>query len=407
MNQSELPPQLKRIQRNSIIVGVVGLIVAAGGAALNTEQFFQAYLLGYVFWMQLAIGCLGILLIHLLTGGQWGYTIRRFLETGAMTIPIMAVLFIPILIGMPWLYPWTNPELVAESHILSYKAGWWLNIPFFVGRTVLYFAIWIGVAYMLNRLSLQQDETGDPQINTRLKNLSAAGIIFSVLAATFAAYDWMMSTDPYWYSSMYGVIYMAGGAIFAIAGGILFVRYMSKRDEALNQQATIYIYNDLGNFLLAFVSFWAYVSFSQYLILWSANLPETITYYVIRLQGGWQILGVFLLGLGFFTPFLILLSRRNKRNIKVLIGLSIFLIVVRFVDLYWILLPTFSPDSLYVNWMSFFTVLGVGGIWMYFFLRNVKGKALLPLHDPRFQDSHHDESTHAASTKLQEAAAHE
>lgn len=405
MNHTELHPQLKRLQRNSILVGVVGIIVAAGGAALSTEQFFQAYLLGYAYWMQLALGCMGVLLIHQLTGGQWGFTIRRLLETGAMTLPVMALFFIPILVGMPWLYPWTNPELVAESHVLSYKAGWWLNVPFFVGRTVLYFVIWSVLAYLLNKWSLQQDKTAEPRLSIRLKNLSALGIILFVLATTFAAFDWLMSTDPMWYSSMYGVIYFSGAAIFAIAASILFTRYMSQRDEAVGQQATIFMFNDLGNFLLAFVSFWAYVSFSQYLILWSSNLPETITFYFIRSQNGWQFPAIVLMAFGFFVPFLILLSRRNKRNVNLLIGLSLFLLLMRFVDLYWILMPTFYPQGFYFNWMSIFTVAGIGGIWVWLFIRYLAGKSLLPLHDPRFETAHTD--THTPAKQLKEAAAHD
>jgi len=402
MNQPNRQAQLKHIQRNSLIIGVVGLVVAAGGAVMNPARFFQAYLLGYVFWLQLALGCLGILMIHQLTGGQWGFTIRRYLETAAATIPVMALLFIPILVGIPALYPWANPAVVAESHMLQYKSGW-LNVPFFVARSALYFVIWSALAFFLNRLSLRQDKTGDPEINNRLKSLSALGIILFALSATFAAYDWLMSTDPLWYSSMYGVIFMAGGAISAIATAILFTRYMAGKSAALGRQATIYIFNDLGNFLLAFVSFWAYVSFSQFLILWSANLPETITWYIYRTQGGWQVLGLMLLGLGFFLPFFLLLSRRNKRNLTLLLALAVFLLIMRFIDLYWIILPTFYHDGFTFNWISIFTVAGIGGIWGWLLVQNLKGKALLPLHDPRFPSAPNSLS----KPQLKEAVAHE
>ncbi len=402
MNQPNRQAQLKHIQRNSLIIGVVGLVIAAGGAVMNPAGFFQAYLLGYVFWLQLALGCLGILMIHQLTGGQWGFTIRRYLETAAATIPVMALLFIPILVGIPALYPWANPAVVAESHMLQYKSGW-LNVPFFVARSAFYFVIWSALAFFLNRLSLRQDKTADPEINNRLKSLSALGIILFALSATFAAYDWLMSTDPLWYSSMYGVIFMAGGAISAIATAILFTRYMAGKSAALNRQATIYIFNDLGNFLLAFVSFWAYVSFSQFLILWSANLPETITWYIYRTQGGWQVLGLMLLGLGFFLPFLLLLSRRNKRNLTLLLALAVFLLMMRFIDLYWIILPTFYHNGFTFNWISIFTVAGIGGVWGWLLVQNLKGKALLPLHDPRFPSAPNPLS----KPQLKEAVAHE
>lgn len=408
MKQNELHPQLKRIQRTALIVGVVGLIASLGGAFLSPSNFFQSYLLGYVFWLHIALGHLAILLIHHLAGGRWSFVPRRFFETGAMTIPVMALLFIPIFFGMQYLYPWTHPELVAESHLLSYKAGWWLNVPFFVARTVLYFIIWSGLAYFLNNLSLKQDENRDPGIRDRLKSLSALGIILAVLASTFAAFDWMMSADPLWYSSMYGVIFMAGQALIAIATGIIITRYMSLRDEALGKEATIYIFNDLGNFLLAFTSFWAYVSFSQYLIIYSSNLPETITWYMVRGNNGWQFVAILLMALGFALPFVILLGRRNKRNIKILLTLATLAIVMRFVDLFWIIIPTFHPDGFYLHWLNIVVPIGIGGIWIALYIRQLKGKSLVVLHDPRF-DLAHDEhgASRANNPKLQEAAAHE
>ena len=402
MKQTEQYPQLKRIQRNALLVGAVGLVIGVGGAFLNPQAFFQSYLLGFMFWLSIALGHLAILLIHHLVGGKWAFVIRRFMETGATTLPLMAILFVPVLIGIPYLYVWADPAEVAASHLLQQKAPWWLNVPFFVGRSVIYFAIWIVLGYLLSKWSLQQDKTGDPEINNRLKSLSALGIILAVLASTFAAYDWMMSLTPLWYSSMYGVIYMAGEAIMAIATGILLANYFARRDETYAKQANMYLFNDLGNFLLAFTSFWAYVSFSQFLILWSANLPETITWYVARLNNGWQIPALLLAVLGFAIPFLILLSRKNKRNRKILIGLASLAIVMRFVDLFWIVLPAFYPDGFYFHWLNLVVPIGLGGLWFAFYLRQLQGKPLLPLHDPRFE-TEVAEHTHAAKPHLQEA----
>jgi hypothetical protein len=216
MKQTEQYPQLKRIQRNALLVGAVGLVIGVGGAFLNPQVFFQSYLLGFMFWLSIALGHLAILLIHHLVGGKWAFVIRRFMDPGATTLPVMAILFGPVLIGIPYLYLWADPAEVAASHLLQQKASWWLNVPFFVGRSLIYFAIWIVLGYLLSKWSLQQDKTGDPEINNRLKSLSALGIILAVLASTFAAYDWMMSLTPLWYSSMYGVIYMAGEAIMAM-----------------------------------------------------------------------------------------------------------------------------------------------------------------------------------------------
>lgn len=407
MKQTELHPQLKRIQKMALIVGVVGVIAGIGGAFISPSSFFESYLLGYVFWLHIALGHLAILLIHHLAGGKWAFVPRRFFESGATTIPAMALLFIPLLFGMDYLYPWTNSELVAESHLMQYKSTWWLNIPFFIGRTVLYFLIWSVLGYFLSKWSLEQDENGDPGLTNRLKSFSALGIILAVLASTFASYDWMMSTDPLWYSSMYGVIFMGGQAIIAIATGIILLRFMSQRDEAVGKQATIDIFNDLGNFLLAFTSFWAYVSFSQYLILWSANLPETITWYIDRGGGGWQYMAIALIVVGFAIPFVLLLSRKNKRNIKLLMTLAFLAIFMRFVDLFWIIIPTFHPDGFYLHWLNIVVPIGLGGLWIALYIRQLKGKSLVVLHDPRFEDDHEHNSSQVSNPRLQEAAAHD
>jgi hypothetical protein len=401
MKQTDQSPQLKRIQNNALLIGAVGLVIGLGGAYLNPQAFFQSYLLGFMFWLSIALGHIAILLIHHLVGGKWAFVIRRFMETGATTIPLLAILFVPILIGIPYLYTWADPTVVAESHVLQQKASWWLNVPFFVTRSVIYFAVWIVLGYLLSKWSLEQDKTGDPEINNRLKSLSGLGIILAVLTATFAAFDWMMSITPLWYSSMYGVIYMAGEAIVAIATGILLARYFARRDETFAAQADIYLFNDLANFLLAFISFWAYVSFSQYLILWSANLPETITWYVARLNNGWQVPALLLVFLGFALPFVILLGRKFKRNLKMVMGLAVLALVMHFVDLFWIIMPSFYTDGFYFHWMNLVVPVGIGGLWVAFYVRQLPGKSLLPLHDTRFQ-TEADKHTHSVKSHLQE-----
>ncbi|RME98384.1 MAG: hypothetical protein D6768_17460 [Chloroflexi bacterium] len=399
MDQTRLVSQLNRIQKISLVVGIVALVVGAGGLLTNRAQFFQSYLLGYIFVLSIPLGHLGILMIHHLVGGKWGFSIRRILESGAMTLPVMALLYIPIIVGYGYLYPWTDPATVAESHLLQYKEPW-LNVPFFIVRTVIYFIIWSGLAFLLNKWSLQQDKSDDPTaITTRLKNLSAPGMILFILTTTFAAYDWGMSLDPLWFSSMYGVIFFAGHAVAAVATAILVANFIAKRNQKFADRVDIYVFNDLSNFLLAFVSFWAYVSFSQYLIIWASNLPETITWYVVRTQNGWQVPATMLIFLGFAVPFALLLSRKNKRNIKLLIGLSVWVLVMRYVDFFWILMPTFSPYGFYFHWLNLVIPVGLAGIWLFLFIRQLKGKPLLAQNDPRFHE--------AAVHELKEVAAHE
>lgn len=384
MNRTERQPlQLNRIQMTALVVGLIGLAVTIAGAFISQDQFFRAYLLGYVFWIQIALGSFALVMLHHLVGGRWGFVARRIAETGAMTLPLMALLFVPLLFGLRDLYLWAQPEAVAESTLLMHKTPY-LNVPFFLGRTVFYFVVWIGLAYLLNRWSLQQDKTGDPKLSTRMKNLSGLGMVLYVVTATFAAYDWMMSLEPKWFSSIYGVIYIAGQALITFTFVIILTRILSKQEPLAGWLSTN-IYNDYGNFMLAFVSFWAYVSFSQYLIIWSANLPETITWYITRTHNGWQWVAMILIFFHFAVPFAILLSRRAKRNIKLLIGLAIFLFLMRFIDLFWQIMPAFN-QTLTIHWLDLAAPIGIGGVWIAFFMWQLKGKSLLPLHDPRFQE---------------------
>ncbi len=374
---------LNRIQNTALIVGVVALVGVIIGAFTGGAVFYQSYLFSYLFWVHLALGCLGGLLLHHIVGGKWSFTIRRILEAAAMTLPLLAVLFIPILWGMESLYPWANTEEVAHSELLQHKAGY-LNVPFFIGRVVLYFVVWVGVAYLLNRWSRRQDETGDIGFKNKMSKLGPPGIILYVLTVTFAAWDWMMSLEPEWFSSIYGVLFLSGQALVAIAFSIVMLNLL-RRFKPLSDRATVDIFNDLGNFLLGFVAFWAYIAYSQYLIIWSGNLPEEITWYITRTAGGWQYVALALVAFHFALPFAVLLARSVKRRVQFLVWISVFIILMRFVDLFWLTMPALRP-SLTVHWLDIVTPLALGGLWVAFFAWQLKRKALLPLRDPRFED---------------------
>ncbi|MBN1991113.1 MAG: hypothetical protein JW953_00300 [Anaerolineae bacterium] len=372
-----------RIQKIALLAGAAGLIAALAGAFIGGEFFFQAYLLGYLFWVHLALGCLMGVMLHHLVGGKWSFVIRRFFEAGAGTLPLLALLFIPLLFGLPALYPWTHANEVAHSALLQHKAGY-LNVPFFIGRAALYFIIWFGLAYLLNRWSRRQDDTGDPGLKKRMVNLSPPGLILLVLTATFAAFDWMMSLEPEWFSSIYGVLFISGQALAAIAFALIMLK-LFEQYRPLADWASVGVYNDLGNFLLAFVSFWAYIAFSQYLIIWSGNLPEEITWYITRTQGGWQYVGLALIIFHFVLPFAVLLARSVKRRAQVLAMIAGFIGFMRLVDLFWLTMPALRP-TLTIHWLDLVIPLAMGGLWVAFFARQLKRKALLPRHDPRFQE---------------------
>ncbi len=373
-------PVLERLQRNSLIVGLVASGLALLGLFFSWAHFWQAYLLAYLFWLEITLGCLGLVLLHHLVGGRWSARIRRVLEAGMMTLPWLALLFLPLFIGLRTLYPWSDPAYVAEHALVQQKVGW-LNIPFFVGRSLLYWAIWLGLAWLLNRWSLAQDQ-GDAERATRaLRRLSPPGMILFGVTTTFAAFDWMMSLEPTWYSSIYGLLFIIGQALAALALAILGIVLLIRPPVAeADWRKTL---NHLGNFLLGFVMIWAYFSFSQFLIIWSANLPEEAIWYVHRLQGGWQQVGILLFSFHFGLPFLLLLSRRIKRQAGWLLGLAGLIFAIRWVDLFWLLRPAFTPTRVQVSWLDAVLLLAIGGLWTSFFLRRWRSKSPLPLHDPQ------------------------
>lgn len=381
-------PSLNRLQRLSVVMALVGLVAALAGAFLDREQFWQSYLLAYSFWLHIALGCLGVVMLHHLVGGRWSAMIRRLMEAGAMTLPLMAVLFIPLLFGLTTLYPWTDSAHVAESELLQHKAAY-LNIPFFVLRAALYFMVWLGLAFLLRRWSLEQDRTGEPGPARRMRRLSAVGMILYVLAVTFAAYDWLMSLEPEWFSSIYGLLLLAGQGAAALAVAVIGLRAMD-HTQALSQER-IQAFNHLGNLLLGFVMLWAYLAFSQFLIIWSANIPEEAIWYYHRSQGGWLGVGMVLIGVHFAVPMLLLFSRRVKRRGTVLALLAALLLAARLVDLVWLVVPAFYPDALHLHWLDPVLVIAMGGGWLAFFIRQWVSKAPLPRHDPHLEslvDSH-------------------
>jgi hypothetical protein len=391
MNQTDtldIRAALERIQRPSLVVGVVGLGLSVVGAALNLEQFWQSYLVAYVFWLEIALGCLAMVMLHHLVGGRWSFVIRRFMEAGAMTLPLMALLFVPLLFGLTRLYIWTDPEHMAQSELLQHKSAY-LNVPFFLARTAVYFIVWIGLAYLLNRWSLAQDRTPEPYLTTRMRRLSGMGMVLYVVTATFAAYDWMMSLEPEWFSSIYGILFIVGQVLGTLALAIIGLSLWSNRKpstEAVAGSAWANHFNDLGNFLLAFVMIWAYISFSQFLIIWSANLPEEAVWYYHRSRGGWQWVGMFLILFHFVLPFFLLLSRLVKRKAQLLTILAVLILAMRLVDLFWLMMPAFYPTGVHVHWLGLALLVAFGGGWIAVLARQLAGKSLLPRYDPHSRE---------------------
>jgi hypothetical protein len=376
---------LHRVRRAALLAGIAGAIACVAGAVVTPAQFLRSYLVAYLFWVGVPLGCLAILMINYVTGGAWGAVIRRILESGTRTLPLMALLFLPVAFGVRELYEWARPEHVAHDAALQGKAVY-LNVPFFLGRAALYFTTWIVVARFLNRWSLAQDDTDDPWPARWLEQLSRGGLLLLGLTMTFAAVDWAMSLEPHWFSTIYGVLFMGGSVLSAFAVAIPVAALLASR-RPLADVIRPAQFHDLGNLLLAFVMLWAYFAFSQFLIIWSANLPEEIPWYLRRIRGGWQYVVVLVVLFHFALPFFVLLSRDVKRRAGRLAMLSLGLVVVRMLDVFWLVMPAFSPGRLTVHGLDVAALVGVGGLWVATFLWQLETRPLVPLRDPSLMEA--------------------
>lgn len=372
---------LHQVQRIALGVGVAALTLAGIGGVFSPAQFFHSYLLAFLFWFGIALGSMAILMIHHIAGGAWGAVIRRVLESSTRTLPALAVLFLPIALGMHHLYEWARPEAVAHDPVLQYKAIY-LNVPFFLIRTVGYFIAWLTLAFYLNRWSVEQDHAPSPSVARRLENISRGGLLLLGLTMTFAAIDWAMSLEPHWFSTIYGILIMGGQVLSAMAFTIPLAAWLAQDNGPLADIAAPEQFHDLGKLLLAFVMLWTYFSLSQFLITWSANLPEEIPWYLTRLHGGWQWLGIGLMLFHFALPFTILLSREVKRNARTLAIVALGVLAVRFIELFWLITPAFQPHGFTIHWLDLVTLIGVGGIWLWYFVGQLKNRPVVPMHDP-------------------------
>jgi hypothetical protein len=374
--------QLERVERMAFTFGAIGIALSLLLAFWNPDQFFRSYLFAYVYWLAIPMGCMAILMLHHLTGGWWGYPIRRLLEAGTRTFLPMAVLFVPVLLGMTRLYKWAQPASVAADPMLQYKRPY-LNPPFFTVRAILYFAIWFVLAWFLNKWSSEQDRTGDPRLAARMEAISGPGLILWGIAVTYSSIDWVMSLEASWFSTIYGMIVMIVAALTAMSFVIFVLRKLSGQ-EPIAAAVTPAQFNDLGNLMLAFVMLWAYLSFSQFLIIWAGNIKSEIPWYMSRAFGSWAVVAVILIVLHFALPFLLLLQRGVKRRLRVLSMVAGMLIVLSLVDVFWLVAPAYQ-DSPRIHLLDIFAVVGLGGIWLGAFFRELKKWPLLPLQDPRFE----------------------
>jgi len=380
MSQSTvLIDRLSRWQRQAGIIGILGMIASAAGFAFDRPQFFRSWLFGGLFWAGLSMGALGIYLMHNVVGGNWGVIMRRPLESASRTIWITGILLAPIFAGMAFYYPWARPDAAHDPNLVL-KAPY-LNLPFFAGRFVFYFLLWSFFAYRLSAMSAKTDSSSDKGIQIRMRQFGSPALLVFVLTATFAFFDWVMSLEPHWFSTMYGGMYLIGQALAAIAFVIILLERCSDQSP-IRENLDMPLWHNLGNMMLAFTMLWAYLSFSQLIIIWSGNLPEEISWYLTRFTNGWGPMAWSVAVFNFCVPFFILLHRFVKKNPKLLVKVCIGMFVMRLVDVFWLSQPPLRPN-LFFSWMDLATFAGIGGIWLYFFFQDLKGRPLVPLRDSR------------------------
>ncbi len=396
------PESVSRLEKNALVVGVLGLVGSIVGLIMDREHFFPSYLMAFLLVLGLSLGSLGLLMLQHLTGGDWGIMIRRPLEAATRVLWLVPVLFVPLIYGMKYLYTthtvdgekrvgWLDaPKAPAEGHLSDLQASYLTHNGFLL-RALIYFAVWLFLVYIFNSMSSQQDANRDDRaLRGRLKFWAGPGILIYVFGMTFAAIDWSMSLSPHWASTIYGFLFVAGQAISAMSLMIIVV-VMCSQAEPFSHILQRRHLHDLGKLLFAFNMLWAYFGFSQLLIIWSGNQPEEISFYRTRLYGGWGVVAVLVAVLHFFIPFFALLSRDLKRNQSVLPKICLWLIAMRCLDVFWWTRPEFTSSAL-PTWWDLATLLALGGIWVWFFARQLRQLPLLPLGEPKLAEAiaHHE-----------------
>jgi hypothetical protein len=366
-------PLFQRVSKLALILGLVLLVISSVFGFFFPAVFFEGYLTAFVFWVGIPLGCFAILLIQYLTGGGWGLAITRLLEAGMMTLPLCALLFLPILAGMSYLFPWTHP-LNGDIGNLVHQKKAYLNIPFYLVRYALYFLILGVLAGWFRKLSLRRDEPQSSSLEI-MQQWSGPCLIVFVLLMNFACIDWVMSLNPEWYSSMFVVEFIAEQGVVALAWSTLMLSCLPHR-EPLGSVLTVKIVHDLGNLLLGFTCFWTYVTFMEYIIIWTGNLPHDVVWFSDRSSTGWEFFAVFLVFVHFVIPLFCLILTSVSRNLARLARVAALMIVAHFAQVVWWIEPAFGKHF-HIAWTSLVLIVAVGAIWFANYARNLAAAPLV------------------------------
>ena len=384
--------------RLSLAAGAVGAVALAAAWVLGGDRFYPAYLTAFLYFLTLALGALVFVLLQFVTRAGWSVTVRRLAEHAGATLPLFVLLFVPILFGLGELYPWLDPLADAAGGagggghagggdpLLEHKRPW-LNPGSFYLRSALYLLAWSALGWWLRRESLRQDVTGGPGITRRLQAVSAPGLVVFGVTVTFASFDWVMSVDPHWYSTIFGVYVFSGAVVGVLSLLVLLAMAFERRRGPLAGMVTREHYHDLGKLLFGFVVFWAYIAFSQFMLIWYGNIPEETVWYAHRLEHGWQPVTLALALGHFVVPFFFLLGRDVKRNRWTLGGAAVWMLAFHYLDLYWLVLPAVGEAAFHPHWTDLAAFVAVGGLTAAAFGRLAVGTAMVPLADPRLPEA--------------------
>lgn len=381
----ELAPLLFKVAGISLLVGVAGIALMATIGGRGLDRILQSWLLGFVFFLSLSLGALFFVLLHHLTRAGWSVVVRRLAEGMAALFPLLALFALPIVLELPHLYHWAEPGAAAHDHVLAGKAVW-LDPGFFTIRLGLYLLIWSALGIYLYSRSLRQDETGNPGLTVTMEKRSAPGMLLFALAVNFCAFDLLMSLDPHWFSTIFGVYLFAGSVVVFFAVLPHLTHWLQHHRELLHS-VTVEHFHDMGKMLFAFVVFWAYIAFSQYMLIWYGNLPEETEWFLRRQTGQWTWLSL-ALALGHFViPFVLLLPRSTKRKIHRLLLVSAWMVMMHYLDIYWLVMPEFSPAKLPFDPTDLFVMLAMAGAYGMAWVFLLRRHSLIPTRDPRLAES--------------------
>ncbi|MDG5765972.1 hypothetical protein QA596_00745 [Balneolales bacterium ANBcel1] len=378
-------PEENRISVGFLAAGIIGVILSLIGLVVNTEQFFYSYLTSFAFIASLVLGALFFVMVQHVTRSSWSVVIRRIPETISYQLVWLGILFIPILFGMEILYEWTRPERIATDALTQHKLPY-LNLPFFIIRNIIYFAVWAYLGYKLYRNSIAMDRNPDPALDRQQRVLSAPGLLIFAFTVAFASFDWLMSMDSHWFSTMFGVYYFAMSFQTILAVVIALVLYLFRKGLLTNTINKAHIH-DLGAFLFGFSVFYAYIAFSQFLLIYYANIPEATLWFYYRFEGNWIVLAwLFLIG-RFVIPFVLLLKRKAKTNYKLLMGVSLWIIALQFLEMFWIVMPILHQGAFSIHWLDIALLLAFFGISAGLFFRQFGKHSMIPKNDPLLTES--------------------